>query len=666
MRYNNQEIFHGYDCYQKMKGILQENNVQKFFLVCDSSYEFMFIKEYIASLGIPYVKFDGFTPNPLYDDIVKGIETYRNENCDFIVSVGGGSAIDVAKCIKLYVKMDDSEVYLKQEYKDSKIKHLAIPSTAGTGSESTRFAVCYYEGEKQSISHDSIIPDYAILEPKLLETLPAYQKKATMLDALCQAIESYWSVNSTDESKQFSREAITSILLSMDDYLSNGKEALEAMSLASNLSGRAINITQTTAAHAMSYKITSLFGTAHGHAVALCLPYVWEYMIAHPEKCIDSRGREYLEQVLSELNAIFNIQDGEESAAEYFKELVAYLEMDIPKLETKEQLEKLVTSVNPVRLRNFPVELSEEAIREIYTLVFRPVTDDKKKALAEIGAFNSKNYKTLHYTKALQQYVLEILGVVDEFCTKHNIPYYLGEGSLLGAVRHHGFIPWDDDVDLLMKREDYERFVELAKREFPEGYVLDCFETNKNHWTICAKVQMTRKTEFVSYKVGDLGLANGPSLDIFPLDKVPTENSVAQDRLGRKIFRYRRILWNKTGYSKPVKRIKWVIAKMLGYVIPKKWLDHRIISLMKTYHDQDCDYLVNFGSLYPAKRQTVHKDVYGTPKRVPFNHLMLPIPEDADQLLTKIYGNYMSLPPKEKRIAKHYFSIIQGDKMIKL
>ncbi len=375
MKYNTQEIIQGYDSYLSIKDILVENGVKKFLLVCDSSFQFMFLKDYIPAIGIDYVQFSEFTPNPLYDDVKKGIDLCRSEECDFIVSVGGGSAIDVAKCIKLFVKMDDSEVYLKQEYKESYIKHLAIPSTAGTGSESTHFAVCYYEGEKQSIAHESIIPDYAILEPKLLETLSLYQKKSTMLDALCQAIESFWSVNSNEESKEFSRQAITMILSNVKGYLESGKYELEQMSIASNLAGRAINITQTTAAHAMSYKITSLFGTSHGHAVALCLPYVWEYMSNHLDKCIDHRGKDYLEVVLGQLDDILQINKEEETSYQVFKEITSYLEMDIPTLESEEQLNKLVTSVNPIRLRNFPIELSEDVIRDLYVQIFKQPSD---------------------------------------------------------------------------------------------------------------------------------------------------------------------------------------------------------------------------------------------------------------------------------------------------
>ena len=107
----------------------------------------------------------------------------------------------------LFCKMEKDRPYVEQKYQETGIKLIAIPTTAGTGSESTRFSLLYYNGEKISVNHDSIIPNVAILEGAVLKPLPDFQKKCTLLDALCQAIEAWWSVNSTDESKEYSREA---------------------------------------------------------------------------------------------------------------------------------------------------------------------------------------------------------------------------------------------------------------------------------------------------------------------------------------------------------------------------------------------------------------------------------------------------------------------------
>ena len=295
---------------------------------------------------------------------------FNDHHCDSIVAIGGGSTIDVAKCIKLYCKMDTAQNYLQQECVDSGVPLIAIPTTAGTGSESTRYAVIYFEGKKQSITHESLVPNYAVLEPILLKTLPLYQKKCTMLDALCQGIESWWSVNSTDESKQYSQTAVKMIAANWHDYVFENSDAAAASIMkAANFAGRSINITQTTAPHAMSYKITSMFGLPHGHAVAICLPEVWDYMEDHLDQCIDDRGGVYLKQVFvniaQELDCL-SVQD----AIQKFREMLVELQIGGTKSSNKEDdIEMLTRSVNPIRLKNNPVKLSEDVIRMMYRRV---------------------------------------------------------------------------------------------------------------------------------------------------------------------------------------------------------------------------------------------------------------------------------------------------------
>lgn len=336
---------------------------RKFLLVRSKSFSSLNICDLFTK--IPHVEFSNFTPNPLYEQVVEGIKVFNENNCDTIVAVGGGSAIDVAKCIKLFCGMDSTINYLEQEKTDTGVPLIAVPTTAGTGSESTKHAVIYYKGIKQSVSHDSIVPNIAVLESSVLKSLPLYQKKCTMLDALAQAIESWWSVNSTDESKYFSKQAIVAIKENWKDYIfNNTDESLGKIMNAANYSGRAINITATTAAHAMSYKITSLYGLPHGHAVALCLPEVWDYMLAHPELCIDPRGQKYLIDTLYEISSIIDLN--------YFKDILMEMELDYPKSATlKKDIEILSQSVNPVRLKNNPVELSTNVLKGMYERIVK-------------------------------------------------------------------------------------------------------------------------------------------------------------------------------------------------------------------------------------------------------------------------------------------------------
>ena len=336
---------------------------RKFLLVRDSAYDFLDIKRFFDDY--PHVEFSGFTPNPLYEQVCRGVELFNRQDCEMIVAVGGGSTIDVAKCIKLYCKMDGDVNYLTQELSDSGIPLIAIPTTAGTGSESTRHAVIYYEGVKQSISHASIVPDYAVLEPSVLKTLPVYQKKCTMLDALCQAIESWWSVNSNDESIGYSKRAMQMIKENWEAYIyKNTDESAGKIMTAANYAGRAINITATTAAHAMSYKLTSLYELPHGHAVAICMPKVWEYMLEHPEECIDAGGEKAFLDTMKDIASIISLDD--------FKKMMEKLELLAPiSCEKDKDLDILTASVNPVRLKNNPVALSSEVLKDMYRRIVR-------------------------------------------------------------------------------------------------------------------------------------------------------------------------------------------------------------------------------------------------------------------------------------------------------
>ena len=340
---------------------------KKVLLVCDSSFPFLNIKKDIEGIALPYTIFNDFTPNPLYEDVCKGIKLFNAKGCDTIIAVGGGSSIDVAKCIKLYCKMSDDRLYLEQEYKDTGVKLIAIPTTAGTGSESTRYAVIYYDGKKQSVTHESIIPDVAILEPKVLKTLPLYQKKCTMMDALCQGIESWWSVNSTDESKEYSKIAVESIMKWWKEYIfENTDESAQHIMNAANYAGRAICITQTTAPHAFSYKITSLYGLPHGHAVAVCLPEIWAFMIQNPGLCIDKRGKDYLERIFHQIVQSMNVTTPQDAVL-YFRKMMKEMSLANPASTNKEQeVDILSHSVNPIRLKNNPVRLDEETIRCLY------------------------------------------------------------------------------------------------------------------------------------------------------------------------------------------------------------------------------------------------------------------------------------------------------------
>ena len=358
-----------------MDKYVKEKNIQSIFLVCGDSLQYLKINDYISDLSkrIKIVKFSDFKPNPLYESVVEGVRKYRESGCDFLMAVGGGSAIDIAKCIKLYAKLpgDGKEgSWLQSSGEVNNTELFVIPTTAGTGSEATRYAVVYYGGNKQSISSDVIIPNTVLFDPRVLDSLPDYQKKSTVMDALCHAVESFWSVNSTEDSKDYSSTAIELIIDNIDEYLAGDNSRNSIMQKATFIAGKAINITQTTAGHAMCYGLTSKYGISHGHAAALCVCELWPWMVnAFESKCFDKRGDKYLKETLGELARAFGEDDPMDGCMKY-RRIVDKLELMHP-VGDEADIEELSRNVNPVRLSNHPVRLNEDDIKNLYKEIMR-------------------------------------------------------------------------------------------------------------------------------------------------------------------------------------------------------------------------------------------------------------------------------------------------------
>ncbi len=352
---------------------IERTGAKTLLLVCDESIRFLKdISDHFERIecrGIRLIRFSDFQPNPLYESVVAGVQAFLRNDCSAIIALGGGSAMDVAKCIKLYSNMDHSRNYLEQTVVPNTIPFLAIPTTAGTGSEATRYAVIYCNDAKQSVTSESIIPEAVLLDPGVLKTLPSYQKKSTMMDAFCHALESFWSVNSTEESRRFSGNAIELILRNMDGYLANTDDGNAGMLLAANTAGKAINITQTTAGHAMCYKITSLFHCAHGHAAALCDRILFPWMLENTNLCIDPRGEDFLKDIFQQIAGTMGCATPKE-AADKLNAIFAKLGFEIPSA-TEEQFAVLRSSVNPVRLKNHPVKLDLKTIDSLYRQILR-------------------------------------------------------------------------------------------------------------------------------------------------------------------------------------------------------------------------------------------------------------------------------------------------------
>lgn len=375
-----QSEYVGWGTTTKLSKILTTLDPTSIFLVTANksydSYHKLFIAPFIKNY--PHFRFSAFDTNPKIEDIHKGLTLLKRTKCNLIIAVGGGSVIDMAKSIRaLFGQRGRLEDYLfgRNKIKKPQIKLIAIPTTSGTGSETTHFAVVYIKKIKYSLDSPYVRPDVCIVDPQLTMNLPPAITAATGMDALGQAIESYWSVNSTPTSKRYSNRAIRLIITHLARaVLKPTKRSRIAMSTASHLAGKAINTAYTTACHAVSYPLTSYFGIPHGHAVALTLGAMLVYNSHVTSKdVVDGRGAIYVKNTIRSLLKIFSSKTPEEAATKITKLMdTVKLKRHLGKLGVRKTDLPIILSsgFNPARMKNNPRRLTYNDLQELLLSLF--------------------------------------------------------------------------------------------------------------------------------------------------------------------------------------------------------------------------------------------------------------------------------------------------------
>mgnify|MGYP000845578381 CR=1 FL=1 len=251
---------------------------------------------------------------------------------------------------------------------------------------------------------------------------------------------------------------------------------------------------------------------------------------------------------------------------------------------------------------------------------------------------------------------LNMLTYIKKVCEKNNLKYYLCGGTLLGAIRHKGYIPWDDDIDIFMPIDDYKRFLKLNHKV--EGYTaLNPYECNDYYYTFSKLVDnRTKLVELGWPEVDKMGVY----IDIFPLFALP-DNETERDEyisklrsLNEKHYRYFWSVWN---YSENrIKMIAKSILKFPGYIINKKRkTKENILKLMDKYDFKRSENVGFVLSAYDPKKEVTRKEVYEKTIQVEFEGELFSAPVGYDEYLSNLYGEYMKLPPIEKRKTHHNF-----------
>ena len=254
----------------------------------------------------------------------------------------------------------------------------------------------------------------------------------------------------------------------------------------------------------------------------------------------------------------------------------------------------------------------------------------------------------------LREVQVSILDEIFRICNENNLRCCLTGGTCLGAVRHKGFIPWDDDVDVIMPRSDYQKFISITSTNTGGDFFLDYYMTNPSYGRCFAKY-CKKNTLFIEPN----GLKQAIYVDIFVQDKVPGPSFTAHSKLP--------IIIHKLDAITTVRReglvgrdLKTRIVYYLTRWIPVKWFFKWETKLMTRFENTDAKYYLNYGSPYNLVKETIPISEFEPYSQLEFERKLYNVPRNWDLYLSNIYGDYMTLPPVEKR-ETHYPQFISFD-----
>lgn len=259
--------------------------------------------------------------------------------------------------------------------------------------------------------------------------------------------------------------------------------------------------------------------------------------------------------------------------------------------------------------------------------------------------------------KKLKEIELKMLIEFDNICKKNNIKYILCGGTLIGAIRHKGFIPWDDDIDVLMLRKDYNKFFQIQKKELHKNYYFQGMENEEKCITIFSKIR--RKDSIYAESISDLSdEKQGIWIDIFPADNISDNPLIAKYYMFRVII-IKILLSFKNGNNTISKSFfKQIILKILKFIskfYKKENLKTKLIFIINKFNNEKTNSIASYGGCYLFKEILKREYLEDLTEHRFENHYFY-IPKKYDEFLKNYYGDYMKLPPKDKQISNHLIS----------
>ncbi|TVR36348.1 MAG: iron-containing alcohol dehydrogenase [Nitriliruptor sp.] len=363
----------------ELPALVRDLGAQRVLLVCGRrSFEASGASRVLPALEevAKVTRWSDFRPNSDVEDLSVGLDVLAASRSDLVVAVGGGTAMDLAKLLVAYSELDPDDLAATigrgEPITSRRLGLVLVPTTSGSGSEATHFAVVYVGADKFSIAGPGLYADAVVLDPQLSLSGSPYQRATSGIDAIAQAIESLWASAADDRSRGSARQALDLLLPAIVPYVRTpvpDPALARAMTLGAHHAGRAIDISRTTAPHALSYGLTKHHGLPHGHAVGLTLgACIAVHAAASPEDLVEHVDPDRHAATMVTILELLGAEDAE-AAHRRFDDLMDQVGLT-PGLTqhgvvTADQRVALARGVNVERLGNNPVAFDTAGLEDL-------------------------------------------------------------------------------------------------------------------------------------------------------------------------------------------------------------------------------------------------------------------------------------------------------------
>lgn len=259
-------------------------------------------------------------------------------------------------------------------------------------------------------------------------------------------------------------------------------------------------------------------------------------------------------------------------------------------------------------------------------------------------------------TTKLHSCQLLLAAELKRICEKHNIKYFMIAGTLLGAVRHKGFIPWDDDMDFAIMREDFAKFLSVCKTELGNDFILQDMFSDEHYALPVAKL-LLKGTKFTERNASKNKSQKGIFIDIFPYDSIPDDEALRKKH-NKSTYFFKRLFLAKQGYTiakkgEVLKNIVYFLLKILSLFVSKNYIRNRLDKELRRYENKNTKKVAALGGAYGYTKESVERKWFEQTVELPFEDITLAAPKDYIEYLTYFYGDYITPPPEDKRYNRH-------------